>query len=376
MTNVSVDKTEELAARVALLTTLVEQLEQRLDRVDRQTGTPRRADGTRSRRQMLKMAGVAAAGAAGAAALRILPASAATGQGMTLGMPNDAGSTTALAPTFASNPSPMLKVTGGAGSTAVYGQSFRGTAVSANDVNGGTALVAAAIGGGQGAVILSDSGSAIRVSSGSGLAIEALGSGRIMQTPHGTAGGAPADFTPNNFEQARDSNGVLWLSGLGPAAAPYNGWAPAQPGGANNAIFSAGSTQQYRLSSSDAITWVDLDPTLLKLTITPAFNSRAILYANADMWTVLPGYNQDLAIAVNGSVVAWKESGGRAAFAPNAVFVHTVYADFLKGTTYVVKLQWKTNRPLHESDGGIFVGAGLPTSGFSPTRLSVQLIAI
>ena len=70
------------------------------------------------------------------------------------------------------------------------------------------------------------------------------------------------------------------------------------------------STQQYRLTGSDGTAWADLDPTNLSLTITPAADATAVLSANADLWTATAGFNQDLAIDVNGQVLAWKESGG------------------------------------------------------------------
>ena len=86
--------------------------------------------------------------------------------------------------------------------------------------------------------------------------------------------------------------------------------------------------------------------------------------------------NQDIAVTVNNAVHSWKESGGGAGtFSPNAAFIHGVFGDFFKGTTYTVKLQWKANKPT-TSTQHIACGAG-PIGGlFSPTRLSVQLINI
>jgi hypothetical protein len=70
-------------------------------------------------------------------------------------------------------------------------------------------------------------------------------------------------------------------------------------------------------------------------------------------------------------VVAWKESGGFAGtFSPNAAFVHAVVL-LSSGTTYTVKLQWKTNKPA--AGATIFAGAGPINGQFSPTRVTVQL---
>jgi hypothetical protein len=121
-----------------------------------------------------------------------------------------------------------------------------------------------------------------------------------------------------------------------------------------------------------------MDATKLALSITPHFNCYAIFTANADLWTAVAGYNQDIGVFVSGGaygsgqVVGWKESGGRSGtFSPNAAFLETV-AQLVRGVTYTVKLQWKTNQP-STSSVTIFAAAGLGPV-FSPTRLSAQLI--
>ena len=159
----------------------------------------------------------------------------------------------------------------------------------------------------------------------------------------------------------------------------------------------ASSTRQYQLADSDGVTWRDMDPSRLVVSLTPITDSYAILSGNVDLWTADSGFNQDVGISLFGGIgtgqgvyptvagqpEAWKESGGFAGtFSPNAAFVQTVV--FLKqGTTYTATLQWKTNRVIHVSPR-IFAGAGpwpLPNpnqdttlAGFSPTRLTAQLI--
>ena len=130
------------------------------------------------------------------------------------------------------------------------------------------------------------------------------------------------------------------------------------------------STQQYTLSNSNGSTWMDMDGTNLSVAVTPAANSIAVIGGNSDLWTANAGYNQDIAITINGSVAAWKESGGFAGtFSPNAAYVQTVQS-MTAGTTYTIKLQWKTNKA---AVGTIYAGAGPINAKFSPTSLIVQL---
>jgi hypothetical protein len=142
------------------------------------------------------------------------------------------------------------------------------------------------------------------------------------------------------------------------------------------------SSGQFTLAGSDGNTWQDMDPTGgLSLTINPSANSQAILTGNADLWTAKAGVNQDIGINVAesdvatypGHIVAWKESGGYAGtFSPNAAAVQTVFP-MTAGTTYHIKLQWKTNL---STDGTIYVGAGpwpATVPNFSPTTLTARL---
>jgi hypothetical protein len=143
------------------------------------------------------------------------------------------------------------------------------------------------------------------------------------------------------------------------------------------ARMTAVSTQQYRLLSSDGATWQDVDGNNLSLSFTPATSEVAIISANADLWTANAGFNQDIGIWLKaggaaGAVLAWKESGGFAGtFSPNAAMVQTAIP-VAAGTTYSVKLDWKTNKPALGAT--IFAGAGPVSSQYSPTRLTVRLV--
>lgn len=335
----------------------------------------------KSRRDLLKLAGAAAAGAAGVVALKTVPASAATGGPVLLGNTNNANASTSVTETGGSAPNPVFQVYSSNAVQVMHVAALSGGSALTVAANGGAVGIESdASGGGLGIVAISDTGSAIRANSGTGIAYEALGSGRIMQavsplTPNG--GGAPT-YVPSGPEQVRDFNGVMWISGPGSYT---NKWAPVQPGGINNAIFTAVTNNQYHLTGSDGVTWTEIDPALT-LTINPTFAARALLYANIDLWTANPGFNQDVGIFVQvnagtDTLHAWKESGGFAgAFSPNAAFVHAVFGDFFVGSTYTVRLKWKTNKDARPSNT-IYAAAGSgPAPNYSPTRLSCQLIAI
>ena len=145
------------------------------------------------------------------------------------------------------------------------------------------------------------------------------------------------------------------------------------PSGSAPTWLTACTTAQKVLPNSNGSTWQDMDSTNLSLTFQPAVNSYAIITGNADLWTDHAGFNQDIAINVDGSVspTAWKESGGFAGtFSPNAATVQTVVS-LDAAHSHTVKLQWKANQPDPYS---IYAGAGPIGGAFSPTRLTVQLV--
>jgi hypothetical protein len=192
----------------------------------------------------------------------------------------------------------------------------------------------------------------------------------------GTAG-PPATLLHSRGDVYLDVNEVLWICITSGTPGVFE---PLQPGGMNNALYTAVSTSQYTLSNSDGLTWTAIDVSNLKLTITPTFNCQAQLTGTADLWTANAGFNQDIGIMVSGGAFptsvgqpeGWKESGGFAGtFSPNAAFVETI-VPLAAGTTYTVTLVWKTN---HSGTSTIAAGAGPIAAKFSPTRLSARLIA-
>jgi hypothetical protein len=177
--------------------------------------------------------------------------------------------------------------------------------------------------------------------------------------------------------------GDVWVAGeyatatTAPAVTNANwGTAAGRVAFTTSALKTASSTLQYRLTGSNGSNWIVMDSTRLALTVKPTSNVRAILDANADLWTANAGVNQDLGIFVNvnggaATLVAWKESGGKAGtFSPNAAFVHAVM-DLTAQTTYDFRIRWKSNIPA--SGATIFAGAGAGPV-FSPTRLTVRTV--
>jgi hypothetical protein len=140
----------------------------------------------------------------------------------------------------------------------------------------------------------------------------------------------------------------------------------------------AASSRQYSLPASDGVTWTSIDAANLEQTLAPSASQWALLEANADLWTATAGYNQDLGIFVstNGgadTLVGWKESGGYGGtFSPNAAFLQVPFM-VSSGSTYVVKLKWKTNRDARPTGATIYAGAG-GNSPYSNTSLTARLI--
>ena len=141
----------------------------------------------------------------------------------------------------------------------------------------------------------------------------------------------------------------------------------------------ASSTNQYSLANSNGTTWQTMSNSALQFTLAPSVSSNYLLSANADLWTSVAGYNQDLGIMVGGgtfgtgTLVTWKESGGlTGAFSPNAAFA---FGDvpLVGGTTYTVWLVWKAN---HSALGSysIYSGAGPIGTVFSHTSLTAILL--
>lgn len=306
--------TARLQDEVAQLTALVEEMKGRLERLEGGTADIDPGNGNaRSRRDLLKLAGAAAVGAAGAIVLRGVPAAAATGTQMVNGSINDTGVTTNLIPTPTFSPSPILQALGqgvtpptvpvnspnqsipliGAigpgGSLPPVGTSaadYPGFApiqgvggVSVITVGGVSKTVSEGINGwGKGSTGIgvsgeSDVGYGVIGGSG-GIDLAALGNGRVLQLtlPDNLLSSPPSgppNYRPNDFEQVRDGNGVIWVSQPAPNGSPpvaywrrLNTMIPMTPvrvvdtrsglGGVSG-IQPAGTTQTWTIAGSNGV---------------------------------------------------------------------------------------------------------------------------
>src|SRR5438270_1027577 len=430
-------KTKLKSDEVSRLTAEVDSLKGRLAALEGKAPEHSDHNAPQSRRDVLKLAGAAAAGAAGSIVLGAIPAAATSGLPMVLGnsTTNDTNTTTDTFPTAGSAPSPLFQATGqsvNAGTTVpptasvtapvlqsipligAIGAGGSLPSIGSPPVTdypgfapiqgvggmttistvGGNQVYSEGVGGfgagqtGIGVIGESDSGYGVVGGSG-GIDVAALGNGRILQLALINASltnnpAGPPNYVPNDFEQVRDGNGVLYISVAGST------WIPVQVGGLNQALFTAVTTKQLGLQNSNGQTFVDMMPVPgvtggpdLVLNITPAFNCVAILTGNASLFTNTAGINQDIGIFVSGSsatqsIVAWAEAGGfNGTFSPNAAFVQAVYP-MTGGTAYNVRLKWKANKPESGSQS-IYAGAGPWPAGSgsnstSQNRLTALLI--
>ena len=430
---------------VARLTAEVESLRARLDTLEaggrhngngNGNGSPHQAP--QSRRDLLKLAGAAAAGAAGTIVLNAMPAAATNTNPILLGnqTTNDAATTTDIFPTTATAPAPLFQATGQGVTTtttvppttssnpnapttqsipligAIGPGGSLPTVGTANDYPGfapiqgvgGTATITTTTGAkpvsegvngygfgptGIGTTGESDIGYGVVGGSG-GIDIAALGNGRILQLalPNAMLTAAPKgppNYAPNDYENTRDGNGLVYVSLAGGA------WVPLQFGGLNKALFTAATTKLLALKSSDGATFVDMMPDSspgigltggpdLVLSITPVFDCYALITGAASLYTDTAGFNQAIGIAVTPSgaaqnIVGWTESGGSAVNSPNAAHVESVMA-LTRGTTYDVRLKWRTNKSapgvtIRSGAGPFPSNAGL--ANVSPTRICAFL---
>jgi hypothetical protein len=209
------NRTEELERQIRHLTQAVETLRSRLNEIERGARRPADSGTPSSRRDFLRLGGAAALGAVGAAALRSVPASAADGGNLILGQANLAETPTSLQGDGLSGPVPVLEVEDKGFSALPVGVSalsapLQGlgpgtvaTPVTSEGVDGwaGGAL-------GFGVYGLTDAGYGVVGESTTGIGVYARRSGRLRQD--GPGAGMPS-HVPNNFEQVRDSSGVLWI---------------------------------------------------------------------------------------------------------------------------------------------------------------------
>src|ERR1700694_2487528 len=357
-TNTS-DRTAELEQQVSRLMDQVAALEARVaePRPGVSGGNKRRVEGNgnpRSRRDVLKLAAAAAAGVGVATIVRPREAQAASTAVLTEATVN------AQAPTQISGTTPFSVSTT---SNAVFRADAAG--VGNGSINGiearGSVL-------GQG--LAPDGGAAPR----QGVFGEGGGGGvGICGRGGGSCAGPPAPGFHDRGDIWFDGQQTLWVC---LTAGTPGAFRPLQPGGQNQSIFTVASNSQYTLGSSDGTTWQDIDAANLMISFTPGYNCWIVITAGADLWTTKVGLNQDMGILMSGgafgsgTVVAWKESGGFAAYAPNAAHVESVN-QLSGGTAYTIKLQWKANNAF--GSPYFIVAAAGAGAAHSPTPPTARL---
>jgi hypothetical protein len=138
-------------------------------------------------------------------------------------------------------------------------------------------------------------------------------------------------------------------------------------------VFTVESRNQYAISGSDGQTFVPVDPVKLGFSFTSPTGGTAFIEANADLWTPVTGYNQDIGVLMapfpnTTNLATWKESGGfGGTFSPNAAFAQgSIMID--PNTPYDVALAAKANIA---DRNPIMIGAGPIAGQYSPTTLTV-----
>jgi hypothetical protein len=223
------DRSQELEEEVRRLSQTVEEMRSRMARIEGEPVEHKNGSEPRSRRGFLRMGLAAAAGAVGVTAAKILPAAAATGGNMILGQANQASTATSLATTVAANPTLGVQ-------DVAFSSSGLNALLSPNTTNTFTAPVQALGATGQvegidafaqgplayGVYGLTDAGTGVTGESFTGIGLYARTSGRLRQDPRGTA--AAPTYTPNLYEQVRDSTGVLWIHNQAATTTAAGNW--------------------------------------------------------------------------------------------------------------------------------------------------------
>jgi hypothetical protein len=237
------DREQELEAQVQRLTRMVEEMRSRLVTLEGSAPARQGQPSRSSRRGFLRLGATAAAGAVGMIAAKAIPAAAADGNTLTIGSAanaNNMGETTttfkgdgaAASPPAQGAPVPVLEV---------VARDFNSTALN-NALTPNDSFNAALQGLGAGSTLtadvnadgvdgwaggklaygvygLSDSGVGVTGEAITGIGLYARGTGRLKLDPWSlsTAGDPTSNYGPlgpDDFEQLRDKNGVLYIHGV------------------------------------------------------------------------------------------------------------------------------------------------------------------
>jgi hypothetical protein len=235
------ENTEETEDQVRRLTRAVDEMRERMAALE--AGEPKQHNGSgpSSRRGFLRLGAAAALGAVGWAAVKVVPASAATGGTFILGQANLAENPTTIA---ADGGTPPVQVLAAKDATFILADlaaagGFLGTL---QGLGAHTGIVEGVDGWAQGTQAfgvygLTDSGAGVVGESNTGIGLYARRSGRIRQDGLTTTGpGVAPPYPPNLFEQVRDTNGVLWINNASAAWRRVNSVRTDTADGAGNAF--------------------------------------------------------------------------------------------------------------------------------------------
>jgi hypothetical protein len=224
------DRTQELEEQVRRLSETVEEMHGRMAQLEGKPLDQQNGNVRSNRRNFLRMGAAAAAGALGWAAVKVVPAAAATGGYLVMGSPNTAANPTTLQNTAPLTPTgaPVLGVEDQNFSQALlttaltaFGDTFTGPLQALGAQTGNVDGFDAWAGGLGGppaspnsasvyAIFgFTDAGTGVVGESLTGIGLYARTSGRLRQDPL-SATGTP-NYSPNNMEQVRDANGVLFI---------------------------------------------------------------------------------------------------------------------------------------------------------------------
>jgi hypothetical protein len=217
------DNSTQLEEQIRRLSRTIEEMRERMSRLEGQESQRDTASARSNRRGFLRLGAGAALGALGVAAAKVIPAAAAdtapvvTGATVTGEHPTiiQADAATAL-PVFAAE---LQSNTWSQGVTGTFEGPLQG-----HGIGSGPTLPGVASDGvdgwagsplGFGVYGLSDAGFGVVGESSTGVALYARSSGRILQDPLAPVVGPPTQLA-NDFEQVRDANGLMWISTVTP----------------------------------------------------------------------------------------------------------------------------------------------------------------
>ncbi|TMD56486.1 MAG: hypothetical protein E6I85_00420 [Chloroflexi bacterium] len=211
------DRKRQLEEQVVQLSRQVDEMRVRLAALEGGSGDRASATTPRSRRDLLKLGGAAAlgvAGAVGAAALGTVPAQAADGANLVIGN-NNSTTNKAESPTILVDDNATNGFTGFPGGTSPLSGALRVHGGSDAPGGGNPTLASGVDAWASGATSygvfgITDVGVGVTGESDQGIGLYARRSGRIRQDAR--PAGVP-NYTANEFEQVRDANSSLWLSG-------------------------------------------------------------------------------------------------------------------------------------------------------------------